>query len=84
MVKVGGVFYQVRRGKMMNEGESLFREGIINICHEACDDIASLALVHEILEIINNEHGLNLSHSKIQSLGSAIHQVLKDNPGLVE
>ena len=36
-------------------------------------------LIHEIIEVINFQYELNLSHNVIQSLEAAMYQTLKDN-----
>ena len=37
------------------------------------------SLIHEIIEAINYNYQLDLSHQNISILGSTIYQVLKDN-----
>jgi len=37
-------------------------------------------LWHEVAEMINDTYSLNLNHQTIATFGSAIHQVLRDNP----
>ena len=37
-------------------------------------------LWHEVVEMINHSYDLKLDHQTISVLGSAIHQVLRDNP----
>jgi len=40
-------------------------------------------LWHEVTEAINNEYNLGLNHQTITTIGSAIHQVLRDNPNIL-
>lgn len=85
-VKIGGVRYTVR------EVDQLFESNRMGECHPTRSEIlirASMShdqkretLVHEVIEAINSDCDLDLSHSVISTLSHCLHQVLADNPGL--
>jgi hypothetical protein len=41
-------------------------------------------LWHEIIEMVNLVYDLNLNHTAISTLGSAVHQVIRDNTETIE
>jgi len=78
-LKIAGVYYTVIIQAMADQGNILFGRGIITVKDELCQDKAEEALCHEIVEAWNEAYELKLSHTKIQTLGSALHQLEKDN-----
>jgi hypothetical protein len=67
---------------MGDEAEVTHGPCFINININLSESKKSLVLKHEVFEIINNEHELNLEHHKIMTLGFEWHQVTTDNPGV--
>jgi len=45
-----------------------------------CPEQQAATLLHEVIEAINTEHELNLDHSAICTLETALYQVLVSNP----
>jgi hypothetical protein len=41
-------------------------------------------LLHEVIHAINSEYGIGLRERQVQALGTALVQVLRDNPALKE
>ncbi len=78
-VKMAGVTYKINKLSMKDGGEVLFHRAIVNISDEYTKDKAEEALFHEFMEIINEIYELELPHYKIQIMGSATHQLFKDN-----
>jgi hypothetical protein len=81
-IKIGGLVYQINQIVMGDEAEVTHAPCTINININLSESKKSLALKHEIFEIINNEHQLNLKHHKIMTLAFEWHQVTTDNPGV--
>ena len=44
--------------------------------------MALATLLHEVVEVINEENELKMKHRVIQTLATQLFQVLKDNPGV--
>lgn len=81
-IKIEGIIHEIYRIPIADDGETIYNPAVVNINSRQSQDKQELALVHEIFEIINEAHELKLPHNKIMTLGSVIHQVLKDNPEL--
>lgn len=83
-IKISGVTYTVElvpdlRADDNCSGRALFTKGVIQLDSALCADIANATLVHEVIEIINEENELKMSHRMIQSLATQIYQVVQDN-----
>lgn len=79
-IKIGGLVYKINQIVMGDEGEVSHSPCSINININMDEDRKLLVLEHEVFEIINAEHELNLKHHKIMTLSFEWNQVLKDNP----
>jgi hypothetical protein len=78
-VKIAGVRYTIIRESMADGGNIMFGRGVIKINDEQCQSKSEETLCHEIMEAINEANELKLPHHKIQTIGSMLHQILKDN-----
>ena len=63
-------------------GSCNFKQGKIWIDKQYTLTQQEETLVHEIIEAINWDYELELSHKQIQGMAATIYQVLKDNPSL--
>ena len=79
-IKMGGLVYKINQIIMGDEAEVTHSPCVINININLDESKKLLVLGHEIFEIINEEHELNLKHHKIMTLGFEWYQVLMDNP----
>jgi hypothetical protein len=79
-IKIGGLVYKINEIDMGDEAEVTHAPCVININKNLSDSKKSLVLKHEIFEIINSEHELNLKHHKIMTLSFEWHQIIMDNP----
>jgi hypothetical protein len=89
-VKVGAVEYSVAEvaGLRLDGAEmcGLCRVGPCQIEVKA-DMPAARAretLLHEVIHAVNSEYGIGLKERQVQALGTALVQVLRDNPALKE
>lgn len=83
-IKIAGVTYTVEPVSQLRaddncSGRALFTKGIIQLDDSLCADIANATLLHEVIEVINTENELKMSHRMIQSLATQIYGVVKDN-----
>jgi hypothetical protein len=78
-IKVGPIIYNIQQANMSDEGE-MTPEGVMNINKNLIDPKQELAIIHEVVEIINGEYQLDLPHPKIMTIGYAFYQFIKDNP----
>lgn len=78
-IKIGGTKHIITRTPMADQGNILFLRGKILINDELCQEKAEEAVCHEIVEGWNDLYNLKLKHRKIQIIGNALHQLLKDN-----
>ena len=78
-IKIGGIRFKVIRDKMGDQGEIIFGKALIKISDELCQEKAEETTCHETVEGWNELYDLKLPHHKIQILGSALHQLSKDN-----
>ena len=81
-IKIGGLIYKINQIAMGDEAEVNHRPCVININTNLSEPKKILALNHEVFEILNTEHQLNLKHHKIMTLAFEWHQVLTDNEGV--
>jgi len=61
------------------DAEIIFPSAQLRVADDLRGDKIWEAIIHEIVEIINESHELKLPHHKIMTLGAAIHQVMVDN-----
>jgi len=87
-IKIGGFQYRLRfvsshslDGKF---GQCNFYSTTIDVNAQADPEQQRATIVHEVIEALNYHFELNLKHRQIQSLEHGIHQVLTDNPDLLE
>lgn len=86
MIKIGSLFYKVifekcgaEAGMNVSAQMSNFYQNIrIDMDNRPFDGMEQ-DLWHEIIEAVNGIYNLKLEHQTISTLGSAIHQVLRDN-----
>jgi hypothetical protein len=78
-IKIGGLVYKINQIVMGDEGEATHSRCVININADLNESKKLMVLFHEIFEIINEEHQLNLKHRKIMTLAFDWHQVIIDN-----
>jgi len=78
-LKIGGTKNKVSRVPMADHGNLLFSSSDILINEDLCQEKAEEAICHEIVEGWDELYALKLKHRKIQIIGNALHQLLKDN-----
>ncbi|QCX32467.1 hypothetical protein FDN13_01440 [Caloramator sp. E03] len=83
-LKIGGIILNAITDEHLAGADDRFGEcdlirGRIVIDGTQPDDHKDVVLLHEILEVINKEHQLELEHRQITSLASCLYQVFKDN-----
>jgi hypothetical protein len=83
-IKISGTTYTIEPVSQLRadddcSGRALFTRGVIQLDDSMCADIANATLLHEVIEIINEENELKMSHRVIQSLATQIYGVVKDN-----
>lgn len=84
-IKIGGLVYKVEQKNLRrdevedNSGYCRVNGEYIAINSELTDNVKESTLLHEILEAINFNHQLELTHSTIMTLEATLYQVLKDN-----
>ena len=62
-----------------NVGEARFLHHKIIIQDNLPEEATSELLLHEVIEVINQDFELNLEHQAITILGRCLNQVLRDN-----
>lgn len=85
-VKIGGHIYAVDLVSPNevegNNGVTWLKLQKILIDKDVPKDRQDSVLIHEIIEVINNDYELELPHRTIQCLEEVLHQVIKDNPSV--
>jgi len=86
-IKIGGVRYKIipADSKVIDaSGKIIFGSAVIHLDETLQHDMALATLLHEVIEVINEENELKLKHRVIQTLATQLFQVLKDNEGVFE
>jgi hypothetical protein len=79
-IKVGGLDYKLQFvDGLADFGSTNFNKQVILIDKDLTNDNKVSTLVHEILEILNSQNDLNLTHQTISTLEAGLYQVIKDN-----
>ncbi len=83
-VDIAGIKYTIELTKNLardrnSSGECNLNQNCIYIEESISNDLKDKVLLHEIIEAINFEYSLNLSHNNIVILESALYQVFKHN-----
>jgi hypothetical protein len=84
-LKIGGHIYTVKHRDRFREdgvektGSCLSVHTTLWIDNNPSKSQQESTLIHEILEALNNENELNLTHQQISTLECGLYQVLKDN-----
>jgi hypothetical protein len=60
-------------------GKVIFESASIHLDDTLTNDMFLATLLHEVIEVINEENELKLEHRAIQTLATQLFQVLKDN-----
>ena len=82
-IKIGGVRYKIipADSKVSESyGKTIFESASIHLDETLIHDMALATLLHEVIEVINEENELKMKHRAIQTLATQLFQVLKDNP----
>ena len=82
-IKIGGVHYKIipsESNVIDSSGKIVFGSATIHIDETLQHDMALATLLHEVVEVINEENELKMKHRVIQTLATQLFQVLKDNP----
>ena len=82
-IKIGGIHYKIipEDSKISESyGKVVFEYASIHLDDTLTNDMALATLLHEVIEVINEENELKLEHRAIQTLATQLFQVLKDNP----
>lgn len=87
-IKIGGqIFSIVLDYNLAHDksefGDTNFRTLVITIEGSLSQPVKSATLFHEIIEVINEQNELNLSHQKIQCISNSLFQILSDNRDLI-
>jgi hypothetical protein len=86
-IKIGGIIYKISpmdRKISESYGMVTFESAAIHLDETLCPDMALATLLHEVIEVINEENQLKLKHRAIQTLATQVFQVLRDNKGVFE
>lgn len=86
-IKIGGIHYKIipADSKISESyGKVVFESASIHLDETLTHDMALATLLHEVVEVINEENELKLEHRTIQTLATQLFQVLKDNKGVFE
>ena len=79
-IKVSGQTYSIDIiDSLADCGSTTFNTQKILINGNQNDSRKQTALVHEVLEILNETYDLNLPHQTIQTLEAGIYQIIVDN-----
>jgi len=84
-IKIGGVRYKIIPSDSNitdSSGKVVFGSAVIHLDETLQHDMALATLLHEVIEVINEENELKLKHRVIQTLATQLFQVLKDNEGV--
>jgi hypothetical protein len=82
-IKIGGIKYKILEcDPQVSEsyGKTVFESASIHLDETLAPEVARATLLHEVIEVINEENELKLEHRAIQTLATQLFQVLKDNP----
>ncbi len=84
-VKITGITYQILRktaAEMQGRiGLANFNNQEIWIGEDFTDQTKRIAKVHEVLHIISDSYGLDLSENQVKYLTHALIALFEDNPG---
>lgn len=86
-IKIGGIHYKiipVDYKVSESYGKTIFESASIHLDETLMHDMALATLLHEVIEVINEENELKMKHRVIQTLATQLFQVLKDNPDVFE
>jgi hypothetical protein len=86
-IKIGGIYYKIIPVDYKvsdSYGKTVFECASIHLDDTLVHDMALATLLHEVIEVINEENELKLKHRVIQTLATQMFQVLKDNKGVFE
>lgn len=79
-VKISGFIYTIEYVDYLADyGTTDLKEHKILINNSMCDEEKQSTLLHEIIEVINQQNDLQLPHQTIQTLENSLYQVLNDN-----
>ena len=82
-IKVAGIYYDVvyKSNEEMNGliGTADFNKQLISINREHTEQTQEIAFVHEVLHIISDVYGINLTEEQVRVLTHGIIGVCKDN-----
>lgn len=80
LIKIGGQEYSVELvDSLADSGSTTFATQRILINSNQNNDRQKTALLHEVIETLNELYDLNLNHQTIQTLEAGLYQVIKDN-----
>ena len=87
-VRILGIDHEVEENETIGAFE---QPGVANcphhkimVAYELPDEAKVAVLLHECIEAINYQLQVGLKHRQITALGTAINQLLVDNPSFVE
>jgi predicted DNA binding protein len=82
-IKVAGIYYDIvyKSNEEMNGliGTADFNKQLISINREHTEQTQEIAFVHEVLHIISDVYGINLTEEQVRVLTHGIIGVCKDN-----
>ena len=82
-IKVAGIYYDIvyKSNEEMNGliGTADFNKQLISINREHTEQTHEIAFVHEVLHIISDVYGINLTEEQVRVLTHGIIGVCKDN-----
>ena len=86
-LRICGYDYQLQFGSRINSeedtlGETDFSRQLIRLGRGMGDEQALSTLLHEALHVIDHALQLDLQEVGVRRMEAALHQLLKDNPGL--
>jgi hypothetical protein len=87
-IKLAGYNYTIEMVRHLardrdSAGESSWNGQKISIDESLSQTCKEAVLIHEVIEQINVLYDLNLEHEKIVVLETALHQFIRDNPGIL-
>ena len=84
-IKVAGIYYDIvyKSNEEMNGliGTADFNKQLISINREHTEQTQEIAFVHEVLHIISDVYGINLTEEQVRVLTHGIIGVCKDKIG---
>jgi hypothetical protein len=87
-VKIAGQTYAVKSDRAVGDfgylGRISFQTLEIQIDGSVVTERQEQTFLHEILEAINKEYDVDLTHHQIEQLEGALYQVVKDNPTIFQ